>query len=201
VISVAQVVDPDAARADVREILGDRRFRSDPAPRPFRGPLQWLGDRLSPIGRWLGDVLGAIPWFIWLAIAAAVLGWFIAWIVRRAQRPAHRRALEGDADRVEQEDPAALERDADAAERAGDFERAVRLRFRAGLLRLGIRGAIPYRPSVTTTEVRTRLDSETFDQLAHTFEHVAYGREPAHPPDVADARRKWPRVLEESRKR
>ena len=46
---LAQAVDPDSARADVRDILDDRRFRSDPAPRPFRGPLRWLGDRLEPV--------------------------------------------------------------------------------------------------------------------------------------------------------
>ena len=39
------------------------------------------------------------------------------------------------------------------------LDRAVRLRFRAGLLRLGDRGAIRYRPSVTTGEVRRTLGS------------------------------------------
>jgi hypothetical protein len=92
-----------------------------------------------------------------------------------------------------------LERAAAAAERAGDFERAVRLRFRAGLLRLGDRGAIDYRPSLTTSEVRTLLGSETFEQLASTFEHVAYGGRPAGPPEAADARAEWPRVVKQAR--
>ena len=42
---------------------------------------------------------------------------------------------------IEGDDPAVLEREADEAERGGAFERAVRLRFRAGVLRLDARGA------------------------------------------------------------
>ncbi|MDQ1521225.1 MAG: hypothetical protein QOI55_2298, partial [Actinomycetota bacterium] len=96
------------------------------------------------------------------------------------------------------EDPAGLERLADDAERQGDLERALRLRFRAGLLRLDERGVIRYRPSLTTGEVRRLLGSATFDELAARFEEVAYGRDPAVPGDVATARSNWPRVVEDS---
>ena len=99
------------------------------------------------------------------------------------------------------EDPDELERAADDAERAGKLERALRLRFRAGLLRLGDRGAIRYRPSVTTSEVRRVLGSETFDELARTFEAVAYGGRDAEPPDLDTARREWPRVVAGATKR
>src|SRR5436190_1208887 len=99
------------------------------------------------------------------------------------------------------EDPAELERAADAAEHAGRLDDAVRLRFRAGLLRLGDRGAIRYRPSVTTNEVRRVLGSETFDELAGTFEAVAYGGRSAEPPDVDAARRAWPHVVDEAGRR
>ncbi len=70
-----------------------------------------------------------------------------------------------------------------------------------GLLRLGDRGAIRYRPSVTTGEVRRALDSHRFDDLAGTFEAVTYGGRAADPPDVDAARREWPHVLEESGRR
>jgi hypothetical protein len=63
------------------------------------------------------------------------------------------------------------------------------------LLRLGTRGAIRYRPSVSTNEVRRVLGSETFDELARTFDAVAYGGRKAHPPDVDAARREWPGVV------
>ena len=99
------------------------------------------------------------------------------------------------------EDPDDLERAADAAERDGDLARALRLRFRAGLLRLGDRGAIRYRPSVTTGEVRRTLGSRRFDDLAGTFEAVTYGGRPAERPDVDASRREWPSVLEEAGRR
>ena len=104
---------------------------------------------------------------------------------RRRRAPAPRRQRRGE----ESEDPDELERAADAAERDGRLDDALRLRFRAGLLRLGDRGAIRYRPSVTTDEVRRALGSETFDELARTFEAVAYGGRDAAPPDVDAARR------------
>ena len=122
----------------------------------------------------------------------------ILWAVRRADRVRARTAAGVEADAAKPEDPAELELAAAVAEQAGDFERAVRLRFRAGLLRLGRRGAIEYRPSVTTAEVRRELESERFERLAGTFEHVAYGGRPATPPDADEARANWPHVLEES---
>ncbi|MGQ0824419.1 MAG: DUF4129 domain-containing protein [Actinomycetota bacterium] len=194
-------VDPDAARRDAVEILGGREYRRDPAPRPFRGVLEWIGDRLEPIFDFIGRVLSAIPWWLWLVIAFAVIGFVVALYIRRVERrtaSGRGRGAEGTPSTA-QEDPRELDRAAEAAERAGDFARAVRLRFRAGLLRLGTRGQIVYRPSVTTTEVRRVLGSETFDQLAGTFEQVAYGGRAAAPPDVAEARAHWPRVHDEAR--
>ena len=98
----------------------------------------------------------------------------------------------------ETENADALDRAADAAERDGALEQALRLRFRAGLIRLGDRGAIEYRRSVTTSEVRHALGSPVFEELAGTFEEVAYGGREAAPSDLDAARREWPRVLEES---
>ena len=107
----------------------------------------------------------------------------------RARRDAAaRRALA-----ARDEDPRALERRADAAEAAGDLEAALRLRFRAGLLRLDARGAIEFRPSISTHEVRRALRSEDFDALAATFDDVVYGGRAADAADVAEARERWPR--------
>jgi Domain of unknown function (DUF4129) len=198
-----QVVDPDEARRNAQHILSDRRFRSTSAPRPFRGPLKWLGDRLDSLFRPIGRVLGRIPVPIWWLLLAGVIA-LVAWIVVRSIR--RRSASTGPKTKArhaaeEREDANALEREADAAERDGDLERAVRLRFRAGLLRLGDRGAIHYRPSVTTGEVRRTLDSQRFDGLAGTFEAVTYGGREAVHPDVDASRREWPHVLEESGRR
>ena len=68
-----------------------------------------------------------------------------------APRRASRRAAEA---ATAARRPRALERRAAEAEAAGDLEAALRLRFRAGLLRLDARGAIDYRPSISTREVR-----------------------------------------------
>jgi Domain of unknown function (DUF4129) len=191
-------VDPDSARAVARDILGSRRFRSSPTPRPLRKPLSWLGDRLSGIGDWIGRGLSHVPLILWLFLAAAATALAIAFIVSKVQAnrgspDARSRGARVNGD--DAEDPAALEREADAAERAGRLDEAVRLRFRAGLLRLGDRGAIRYRPSVTTNEVRRVLGSEAFEELARTFEAIAYGGRDAEAPDVDAARREWPRVV------
>lgn len=192
----------DDARHEAEQILRDRRFHSDPAPRPLRGPLRWIGQRLESVFRAIGHVIELVPGVLWLTLAFAVLALVIARIIvttrrRRVDRgtPAHVRRLEPD----DTDDPDELERAADAAERDGDLDRAIRLRFRAGLLRLGDRGAIVYRPSVTTAEVRRALGSQTFDELARTFEGVAYGGRTATQPDVDNARDAWPRILEDAR--
>jgi hypothetical protein len=194
----SEAVDPDRARASARDILGGRQFRVSHTPRPLRKPLNWLGDRLSSIGHWFGRVFSHVPTALLFILALAVVGLAIAYIVSkvRANRGAAvARARSGDLGGARLEDPDELERAADAAEQAGQLDIAVRLRFRAGLLRLGNRGAIRYRPSVTTNEVRHVLGSESFDELARTFDAIAYGGRDAESPDVDAARREWPRVV------
>jgi hypothetical protein len=191
-------VDPDAARNAARDILGHRQFHSSHTPRPLRKPLSWVGDRLTGIAHWFGRVLSHIPsplLFLLAVVAIGLAAAFIASKVRAYRGAADRSALGRTVNGAAPEDPAELERAADAAERAGQLDVAVRLRFRAGLLRLGNRGAIRYRPSVTTNEVRRVLGSETFDELARTFDAVAYGGRDAEPTDVDAARREWPRVV------
>lgn len=99
------------------------------------------------------------------------------------------------------EDPAALEREAHAAQEAGAFEEAVRLRFRAGLLKLGARSAIDYRPSLLTAEVARGLRSEQFDSLNDTFERIAYGGAPGRPADAEASRQGWTAVLAQAGER
>ena len=202
---VAQAVDPDSARRDAQHILSDGRFRTNPGPRPFRSQLEWFGDRLRGITNWISDVVDHVPTLLWLVIGIAIVAAILARVVVITRR---RRVTGGGAGAgagfgtdAAPEDPDALERAADEAERDGDLDRAGRLRFRAGLLRLGTRGTIEYRPSVTTGEVRRVLGSETFDGLARTFEKVAYGGQAAERPDVDAARTQWPRVYEETKRR
>ena len=87
-----------------------------------------------------------------------------------------------------------------AAERDGDLDTALRLRFAAGLRRLDDREVIALRPSLTVNEVRRSVRSPSFEAVAATFEDVAYGEKAATPADVSEARESWRRVLEETRR-
>jgi hypothetical protein len=202
---LAAAVDPNQARHDAADILSDRRYRNDPAPRPFRGVLEWFGDRLRTIGGWISDALRAVPGPTWATIAVVALaaaGVFVWWLARsRATTGGGAFGATRGVGGSPRDDPDRLERDADIAERAGDYEHALRLRFRAGLLRLDHNGVIRYRPSLTTGEVRRLLGSASFDDLAARFEEVAYGRDPASPGDIAAARENWPRVVERATRR
>src|SRR5262249_61242968 len=92
------------------------------------------------------------------AVGAAVAAGTAVLVARgRAAGDAGIGAGRGRAPRDESQDPGRLEREADAAEHRGDLDAAVRLRFRAGLLRLDRAGAISYRPSITSGQVARRL--------------------------------------------
>lgn len=196
-------VDPDRARRAAREVLDDERFRDDPTPAPLRGPLEWIGDRLRSAWNVVSSVLETLPGPTWVALLVmltalvALVGWRL---VRRRDRIARSRRVE-DPDSTKRLDARALEAEADAAERAGDLERALRLRFRAGLVRLDATGAVALRPDLTNREVRRSVPTPTFEMLADDFEVVAYGDRPATPEQLAAARSGWTNVIEEARSR
>jgi hypothetical protein len=195
-----------AAREHAAQILHERRFHGGPAPRPLHGVLTAIGNAakavLDPIGRFFDRLSRRIPGgapVLWL-LAAALVVMAAAVLTGRSVR---RRAAAAERLRGESvggpggKSPDQLEREADESERAGDLSHAIRLRFRAGLLRLDIARAIEFRPSITTTEVSGALRSPAFDELALTFEEVAYGGRPAAAPDVDAAKREWPALLAE----
>jgi hypothetical protein len=185
------------ARAQARAILDERRFRGSAVPGPFRGLLQRIGDAIDSVIDDLDLVVPGPPLVVWLVLAALVAG--VATLVARRVLRGRVRAAEAAAAVEERDDARALERRADAAEAAGDLEAALRLRFRAGLLRLDARGAIEFRPSISTHEVRRALHSEDFDSLATTFDDVVYGGRPPAADDLSAARERWPRVVSGAR--
>lgn len=195
----------DDPRADAERILDDRRFRESPVPRPFRGILRTLGRWLEPIGEPLGRFFGAIadePALL-LLIAGAVVALAVfasISVIRRRSKAgvehARRRRFGG-----RHEDPDDLDRRAAAAEEGGDLDLALRLRFRAGVLRLDRAGVVDDRPALTTGVLTRQLPSPVLRDLAAAFEQVAYGGRPASPADVAAARTGWPQVLDEAGRR
>ena len=63
----------------------------------------------------------------------------------------------------------------------------MRLRFRAGLLRLDRRRVIVYRPSLTTGEVARAIGSPAFAEVGDRFDAIAYGGRPAEQEDAEAA--------------
>ena len=195
--------DAAAARADAEAILSERRFRQARLEGPFGGVLRRLGRLVGRVRDLVPSVDAAIPgprgvvWAILIAIAGG-----LAWLI--AGRTVRRRAAIATAAAVRMtgaraETPAALERRAEEAQRHGAHEEALRLRFRAGLLRLDARGAIELRPSLPTGDVARALRSEDFDRLAADFDAIVYGRRPAETEDVDAARRGWAKLMETAR--
>jgi len=192
------------ARQQAATVLRGRRFNPPHVPRPFAGVLRALGRALRPLVRpfgWLWDTLAPT---LGAQIAVVAAAFLIAAVVsvrllgRRSARALHRaRPLGPDAAGL---DPDELERRAADAERAGDLATAVRLRFVAGVLRLDRAGAISYRSSLTTGQLRSAVASPSFADLAAAFDEIAYGGRPAQPSDVERATTAWPRVLADVRR-
>jgi hypothetical protein len=199
---IAAATPSGQAREEARQILSERRYRGSDVPRPLHDALDWLGRRFHFVGRfydWLAGVVGGHG--VVQLMAAALVVVLAAWVaVRLAARRASRASRLAEAALGERRlDPRELERLAEEAEARGDLEIALRLRFRAGLLRLGRAHALELRPSLTTREARRALRNPRFDALARNFDEVVYGRRPPSTDDVAAARAEWPRVLEETR--
>jgi len=187
--------DPAEAREEAQRILSEGRFNETELPRPLRGVLDWLGDRLQPIGGLVDRILPGGENVVWLVLAAVVLLLAIVFATRLigkrgpgAERGAQARA-------VGSLDAAQLERDADAAESAGDLERALRLRFRAGVLRLLERRQLDDRTSITTGALVRRFRSDAFAAGARSFDEVVYGRRQPTPDDARRVREAWEAVL------
>lgn len=185
-------VSAPEAREEARRILAEGRFHETDLPRPFARPLDWLGDQLRAIAP---DLPGG-PEVTWLVLAALVLGLAVAvgLSLIRGRAPAAL-ARPGKSKGAPPPDPARLEREADDAERAGDLERALRLRFRAGVLRLAQRRIVDDPDGVTSGTLVRLLRSPDFERAARAFDEVVYGRREATAEDARLSRAGWQAVL------
>lgn len=198
-----QTVAEEQARDDAQDILSRPPFDPVEPPRPFRGMLEQLGEWLRPIGRPLGDAVDwlddAGPLRPLLLLVVFVVAVLVAARVARTRTDAGLADAVGRRRGVAPDDPDQLDRAADDAERRGDLAAAVRLRFRAGLLRLDAVGVVQLRPSLTTGELVRQVRSLRLRELVRTFEAVAYGGREPSPADVVAAREGWAQVLHEVR--
>ena len=201
-VDAASTVDAARARAEARTVLDQGKFEDAEIPRPFRGVLDEIGERLRPVGDWLGELLNDISGgrpelalAVLLIIGAAVAAFFARKVIsRRARRALRAREHDLAAERLSARE---LEEQADAAEARGDLESALRLRFRAGLVRLVEARLVPARASLTSGELTELLRSKEFEEVAATFDAVVYGGRPARPDDVQRSRSGWTAVLRE----
>lgn len=194
---------PGRAREQARDVLAQRRFQPTGLPTPLRSLRERIGEALRSGGRplqeafeWLAARLpgGSLALAILVGLLALGAGALLArrLAARRLGRGSGRAAPDGR--RAARESAARLRQQAERAERAGDLDDALRLRFRAGLLELDERGLIELRPALTDRELLRAVKSPTLAGLVDGFEAVAYGGRPAEPGDVRDARDGWPRV-------
>ncbi len=205
-----------SAREQARGILAKPPYRTTPShtPRPLAGVLHALGRALNAAlggpARWLyHHVLLRIGhgftsafggwWIVVVGLIAVGLGVAVGvLLINRRARISARDVASGSIHPAI-EDPDELDRRAASAESSGDDETAVRLRFRAGLLRLQRKGVIVNQDAQTGRQLSERLHSPTFDALAGRHEMIVYARDPATPVDAVTARTDWPRVLVEAR--
>jgi Domain of unknown function (DUF4129) len=198
-----------SARGEARNILSGPQYHSHPEKTidPLGGVLnaigKGLGDVFDPIGRWLERHLfhptaswfsvNIGSWWVYpvLALVFVLCVALALFVISRRSRPG-RVPLFG---RAWAEsggmDPDALDELAEKAQSDGDLELAIRLRFRAGLIRLDNAGAIARGPTRTNRELSRALGSETFDGLAADLDSIVYGGEQATTTQAERSRSGW----------
>ncbi len=198
---------PRAARGAASDILDARRFTAGGVPAPLRAVRERIGAALSSLGpplrsafAWLaGRLPGGEP-ALWALLATGVLALASLFAGRAGARRVGARGQAAGAGEAGPEDRASaarLRKEASRAERQGDLDEALRLRFRAGLVELDSRDLLDLRPALTNRELLDAVPSPTLATLVDGFEAVAYGGRPAQPEDLRRAREGWPLVADE----
>ncbi len=184
------------ARRSAERVLDAKKFRGNRLPQPFRGPLTWVSDRLSGVTDFFAPVFA----FAWVQVVLFIgvlagTGFVAMRLIKRRGRAALRRTR-GDGHLVDPNlDPAELDRQADEAADAGDYQSAVRLRYEAGLLRLARSGRLDLRIATTARGAADQVGHPAMDRLTDDFERLVYGGRAATAGDVDAARNGWTEIL------
>ncbi len=189
--------DADAARAAAAAILAERPFGAGGAASGQRSIwaaiFDFLGDVASAI---FFGAEGSVPLFLLTAVAvlaaAGLLG--TTWLRRRAGRE-QRRRHEAAVAAARPELAADVEAAAERAESQGAYAEAIRLRFRAGLLRLDQRGVLPLDPTMTTGRLQRALRTSDAAAVTRLFDEVVYGGRTATRRDAESAHAGWKAIL------
>jgi hypothetical protein len=178
-------------------VLDERRFHDPDLPQPLRRPLEWTGERIEWLAGQIARPFGGLGSWVGWAILAALLvlaATFVALRLVRRGTPEAAGTQHGGHE-PERPGPSALERQADACEAAGELREAIRLRFRAGTMRLAAAGAIPRTDAITSGDIAARLRLAEFAGLATSFDRIVYGGRPAGREDARLAREGWDAVM------
>lgn len=163
--------------------------------------IEWLEQAWVRIVEWMttaSDYVGG-PLIMAILVGAVVLAVTALATFnlgkRRARRVDERIRREHEAARGL--DPVALEQAAESAQARGDHAEALRLLFRAALIRMDRLGVIDLLPGTTSGTVASSLNSAEFDRVAARFDSVVYGGKPASADDVTLVRQMTRSLLQE----
>lgn len=199
---VRQVFDTDPAEARrlAEKILSDRKYKEARPPNPFERPIAWIGATVRRFFSSIADLVDRIipgnarqAWGVIALLAGLATVLFVIQLAIRRQRVRAIAAI-GKAS-LTFEDPAQLEALAAAAANKANYGESIRLRFRAGLVRLEQSRRIADPSHHTNGDIYESVRAEPLLHLQRQFDQIIYGRAEANADDEAEARRNWKHLL------
>jgi hypothetical protein len=204
--SWAQLPTASAIRQKAEEVVARPDYQLDSALSEsgrawWLTLLRWI---LAPF-RWLFEAMEGMPdvlrWVVVIVLAAVCVALIahIVWSLVVAIRGPRRRAPRAADRRPDRHvDPAELVRQAESRQAAGDFIEAVRLLFRASLMRLERLEERKFRPGITNRALLARYRSSPFcdplSRFVETIDSKWYGDEACRELDYVACRQEHDRL-------
>lgn len=192
----ASLPDPDVIRRTADEVIRRSAFQLEPQPESGKTFLDYLLRFLEWIStpfRWLSELLSGLPyWLRWpIFVGLTTLVILLVLHLIYSLVTAMRRPLRGSGlaaiDANTQCDPETIERQAAEAAARGNHIAAIRLLFRASLMRLDLAEKRKTRAGTTNREyLRRHRDTPVFEPLkmfVETIDAKWYGRDACVPED------------------